>query len=459
MFQGLSTALTALYAQRGALETTGNNIANVNTEGYTRQRVDMESIGGSTIPSFWNQSSKVGMGVTIKDVARLRDQFLETRGLQEHGTQGRLDRMTDTMQTIELSFGEPGENGIQRQLSEFWAAWDDVVNNPSEAAARSQVVEQAHTLTSVFQQSSRNLTQLADNSLDELKRNVTQLNGMAQNVADLNKAITRAINSGASANSLLDQRDLLVEKMSTLAGVTVQPTESGSIAVLVGGFAITRDDRVTNLEVDDSGTPVQLKWDADNNTATTTNGTKADVRGGDLSGLLEAITITVPKYRAQLDAVATSLITKVNTQHATGTDKNGNPGGPFFAGTSALTLEVDPALAADDSLIAAGAAGGGPLDIENARAMATFAESVLGPDADYRKLIDLLGVEAQRTFRQVDIQTSITNAVDVARQSTSGVNLDEEMANLVRFEKSYSAAAKYMSVMDQMLDTLLSMVR
>ena len=459
MFQGLSTALTSLYATRQALETTGNNIANAQTEGYTRQRVELSSIGTNVTPSYWSTGAKSGVGVSIDDIARLRDQFLESRGIQEHANQGELERMKSTYQTVELAFGEPGDSGLQSQLAQFWATWDDVANRPEDAAARSQVIEQAQTLVSVFSESASSLAKLKTSSVETLKSDISSINAMARNIADLNVAIKSAVNAGVSPNELLDKRDLLIHKMSSLASITVQPTEAGSVAIVIGGVAIVRDKTVNQLEVDDSGTPITLKWDVDGDPLTTTNGYAANVVGGDIGGILKSVNTIIPNYLAKLDSVASALITTVNTQHALGIDQAGNPGGVFFTGTTATNIGVDSTLAADSSLLAAGAAGGGELDGENARLMAAFASAQTGPDAEYRQMIDLLGVEAQRSYNQLNVQTNITNAIDAAREAASGVNLDEEMANLIKFQKSYNASARYLTIMDNVLDSLINIVR
>lgn len=459
MFQGLSTALTALYADRQALETAGNNIANVNTEGYSRQRVELQSLGGNLSPSFWAQSSRVGYGVSIQDITRIRDAFLESRGLQEHSTLGEMKRTQNVMQSMELSFGEPSDNGLQAQLAEYWAVWDDVANKPDDLAARSQVVEQGNTLASYFSQTAISIRNMKQSTTDGLKSNISSLNTMAQSVADLNRAIQSAVNSGSSPNALFDQRDAIVNKMADLAGVRVEPTASGSIAVMIGGIAIVRDDRANRLQVDESGANIVLRWDTDNNAATTTDGFPADLKGGDTGALMTALNVTIPKYLNLLNNVAADLISTVNTQHQLGIDQNGDPGIAFFTGTDAFTIGVSATLAADTRLVAAGASGGGPVDGENARLLANFAELQGGPDAEYRRLADIMGVEAQRANRQLAIQSEITNAVDASRQAASGVNLDEEMTNMVRFQKSYSAAAKYLTVMDEVLETLINIVR
>lgn len=458
MFQGLSTALTSLYAQRQALETTGNNISNANTEGYSRQRVDMSPISGNRYASFFATPARVGLGVNVDDISRLRDQFLESRGATEHGTQGRLAAVEGTMGSIEKIFAEPSENGLQEQMAEFWSNWDEVVKSDNDAT-RSLVIEQAKTLVTVFNQAHNDLQKMKETSIEKVKTDVSGMNAMAKNIADLNRAITNATNSGATPNELMDQRDLLISKMSQVADVTIKHGEANSLSVYIGGTAIVRDDRVTTLQMNTTPSGVELRWDVDGDPNTITDGFAANITGGEIGGLLDSINNIIPRYTALLDGVAANLIDTVNTQHALGQDKNGDPGADFFTGTGAGDIAVDSTLAADVKLLAVGASGGGVNDVENARAMADLAGKQTGPDAVYRQLIDILGVESQRSTRQLNIQNDVVNSVDMQRLSASGVNLDEEMTNLIRFQKAYNASAKYLTVMDDALGTLIGMIR
>jgi flagellar hook-associated protein 1 FlgK len=134
-FRGISASLTALHANQRAMEVTANNIANVNTEGYTRQRVNLTEIGGPSVPGVHAQARPVGDGVMIDNVQRLRDAFLESRGRVEHGQQAYLQGTQQTLGRIEAAFAEPGENALQAQLGEMWNAFADVANKPDDQAA------------------------------------------------------------------------------------------------------------------------------------------------------------------------------------------------------------------------------------------------------------------------------------------------------------------------------------
>jgi flagellar hook-associated protein 1 FlgK len=456
VFQGLSTALTSLYASQKALETTGNNIANANTQGYSRQTVLLEPNGTGTGGSYWSGRSKVGTGVNVADVIRLRDAFLDSRSLSEHGSQGELNKLKDAFNTLELSFKEPSETGLNKQIANFFASWDDVTD-ATDVSSRSSVIEQARTLVTGLQQTANDLEELAKTAKQSLRNDVKQLNAWAQNVADLNVAIQAANSGGTSPNALLDQRDALVSKMADYAGVSTQPTQNGSISVQVGGVSIVRDAEVRALQVDDSGSPLVLRWDGDKDPNTSADGVEALVLSGSIKGSFDTVAGILPRYRTLIDSVATNLISTVNTQHQAGIDVNGTAGVAFFTGTSAANISVNSVVAGDTTRLAVRQVGGGAKDAENARAMAKLAELQTGPLVEYRNLINTLGVEASRASNRASIQDDIVNNVDGARDSISGVNLDEEMTNMIRFQKSYTATAKYLNVMNEMLDSLIAL--
>jgi flagellar hook-associated protein 1 FlgK len=458
MFQALNTALTSLYANRSALEVTGNNIANVNTEGYTRQRVQTTEISGNAA-ALYAKSSKTGYGVQVGDVTRVMDQYYQSRTIAEHGTLSQLNAQNTGFTTIQDAFAEPSDRSLQSSLTNFWKSWDDLSNSPSDAT-RSAVVETSQTLTSQFRTVSNTLTDMSGASLNRLKSEIDQVNSYAKGIADLNTAIATATNSGGEVNSLLDKRDVLVSKVSDLIGVTVRHGSANTISLLVGGSSLVSGSTSNTLQVDDTGTPVTLRWDKDGDPTTVTDGVALGVSGGDISGQLDLINTTIPKYKGLLDGVAANLIGLVNTQHASGLDKSGNPGGAFFSGTDASTIGVDAAVVADPTLIAASATGttSGSSDGENARRMADLARAGTGPDKVYAQLINVLGIEAQRVKNQAATQQSITNTADANLQSSSGVSLDEEMTNLISYQRSYDSAAKYMSVINDVLGTLINMV-
>lgn len=573
-FGALRTALTALYAQRRGLEVTGHNISNANTEGFSRQRVDTAADTGPMVPAFFSRWEGSGMGVSIKDVTRTRDLFLETRSHLEHGAESSLQRTQGVLGRLELLFNEPGDQGIQKQLADFWAGWDDVANRPEDLAARRQLVERATTLTTTVNKVATDMSALRTSMIDELDAVVSEINSLATNIADLNEAIQTARVSGLEHNDLLDQRDLLVSQLSDRIGVRVRQADNGMVDVFVEGGTIVRGDVVETLYVDTSGATVDVRW--------TKDGYAANSATGDVGGLLSSINDIVPRYlyganttwgaadtAPGLDDIAYQLMTAVNGLHASvggsivaaqqdqsaagvlsfQLSLNGAPnvtvnlagadwtddaatlgaslqaavdaavGGPpgqvvatvsqpggagtalevslagatagdtltvqaaganqglaVLLGTTALgrdgvggraffsvnaatpgaaTLAVDAGIAADPLQVAAARAGSGALDGGAALALAALADQVSGPDQSYRAFIVRLGVETQTANRRAAIQRDATRQVDQAREAQAGVNLDEEMSGMILFQHAYSAAARYMTSIDEMLETLI----
>ena len=453
-FSGLNVGLSSLYAQRRGLEVTGHNIANANTEGYSRQRARLQADGGPVVPAYYSRWNGAGNGVTVADVQRLRDVFLESRAVQERGSEAGLRGRSVVLGRVEAILSEPGDLGLQAQLSEFWSGWDDVANQPTDLAGRSQLLQRAQTLATGLNQASDRLAAQWSASHEQLGATVHDINATAQAVAALNAGVMSATKAGLSPNDLSDQRDLLVQRLGDLAGVSLRTGDAGSVDVYVGGTALVRGASAERLAVGGPTTlttpagTASLAWERDGQPAPA---------GGAAAGLLAAVNEVLPRYRDGLDAVAVSLRDRVNAQHRLGFDPTGAPGGDFFSGTSAKNLAV--ALAGPGAIAASsspGADGTGDRGGANAAAMAELAGSPNGPDARYRTTIVELGVDAQTANRRLAIQSDILRQVEAQRESEAGVNLDEEMANMLAYQRGYEGAARFVTAVDQMLDTLIN---
>ena len=452
-FSGLNLGLTSLYAQRRGLELTGHNIANANTEGYSRQRLQLEANAGpllGAVHSVWNGA---GNGVEVADVQRLRDSFLESRALTERGTDTALRGGQVLLSRVEAILTEPSTSGLQAQMAEFWEGWGPVANKADELAARSQLLERASTLATGLNQASAQIGLQWAATHEQLNATVDEVNAIVASVADFNRAIVTATRSGLSPNDITDQRDVLVQRLGELVGATVRPAEAGAVDVFLGGTALVRGADFERLQVQGSEeltTPagtVSIGWERD--------GYVAPV-GGAAGGMVNGLNDILPRYRDGLDAIAVKLVETVNAQHARGYDQDGQPGGDFFSGDSAASLSV---AISDTRLIAAGSTPGdgtGNNNGTNAADMAELGDLDNGPDTSYRQLIVKLGVEAQTANRRVEIQANILGQIDAAREAEAGVNLDEEMTNMLAYQRAYEGAARFISAVDSMLDTLIN---
>jgi flagellar hook-associated protein 1 FlgK len=444
-FDGLSTGLSALYAQRRAVEVAGQNIANVNTEGYSRQRVGMVADSGPVTPGLFSRYEGPGMGVRSVDVVRIRDQFLEARAHREQATGRYLTTMQTALGRVEQAVGEPSDTGIGSQLSDFWAGWDDVGLNPADPAARAQLIERASTLAASIRQLDSSLAALSDASVSQLDALVADVNTVAGRVAELNGSIRSATAAGMSANELADQRDLLVLQLARQVGATTRVGDDGGVDVYLGAMALVRGTGTEPLTFDVGSGPgtVRVVW-ADDGISTAV--------GGEAAALVETVNLLVPGQRAELAGVAQALHDDVNGIHATGFDQDGNPGGTFFS-MGPNGIEVAAGVAGNTRAVAASATAGA---VDGSIAQQLAGQK--GPDVAYRELVVRLGVATQAANRRVEVQDSIVRQVDAARESQAGVNIDEEMTNLVAFQHAYSAAARFVTVVDELIDTIIRMV-
>jgi flagellar hook-associated protein 1 FlgK len=458
-FSSLNAATTALWAQRRALDVTGQNIANVNTDGYSRQRVDLQAIGGSVVPAFFSTSPGIGAGVSADDVTRIRDAFLEGRGHLETANSARMTAEVDSLALVERAFREPGKTGIQSLLSDVWNGFEDVANNPKDDAARAQVLQQLDTLVGGLHFSQESLGAQWKQTRENLDVLVKDVNASAVTIASLNKAIKGANQIGMPANDLADQRDLLIMKLAGQVGATARPGEYGVVDVVVGGMSLVAGSSASPLKVVGRTSPDQILA-GDTPRIVTAAGEYAVRAGGTAGGQINALGDIIPTYRAALDGIAKDLADTLNAQHQLGFDRNGGPGKPILSGTTAAGIAV--ALTKPEDIAASSVGVLPPLppvpstDKGNADKIAAMRDLPLGTDTKYRKMIVELGVQASVANRNLDIQSVITTQVDAARESVAGVNLDEEMTNMLSYQHAYAAASRMITAIDETLDQLIN---
>ena len=427
-FFGLQTSLRGLLTQQQALDLTGHNIANANTQGYSRQEALLEPTRPYVLPANsvnTGAGAQLGSGVDVAAIRRIRDQFLDLQYRAQQMSLGDATARTNSLDQVEGAFAEPSDDGLAAQLKNFWDAWSAVANAPENAGARSALVTTAQTLTAAFRTISDQLTTVAQQAQDEYDA-ITGANGdvanMASELAGLNRAIGDAVFRGQQPNDLLDRRDQLVDRLSQLAQVSVTDTGDSRWRIDFGGVTLV-----------DPSTPTGYTWPQ---TLTTP--------GGKLGALLDLASATGPAltYRTQLDGVAADLVRSVNALHTST---------PFFdpAGTTAATISVVATSATVQT-------GSGTASGENDVAQAIARLRGGTTDQLYQSLVARIGTESQAAGRAQSTAQSLVDSIDGRRQSVAGVSLDEEMTNLIRFQRGYQASARTMTTIDEMLDTLVN---
>jgi flagellar hook-associated protein 1 FlgK len=457
-FSGITTALNALMAHRQSIDVAGQNVANANTVGYTRQRADLTAVSATGHGGLFTKIDAPGWGVQVTSVTRIVDGFVDSRQRDAHAASAFADAVQGAWTGIEQIVNEPSTTGISAQLSDFWASWHDVVNHPDDEATRSQLLSQARTLVDTITTSRSAVDAQFTSARDQLKAVAQEINGTAKSVAELNDRIRTAQATGSQVNEMADQRDQLVLHLSRLTGASARANNDGTVDVLLGGSMLVSGDRSTAVQVAGAGQVDEVATAAGPVHLEFTDGRAAIVTSGQAGGLLNAMNSAYPSAAAGLDKLAKTLADSVNTLHAKGRGLDDDPAAPlpdrdFFTGTNARNIAV---AITDPRAVAAAADGKGTFDATLADQIAGLEGASNGADVTWRSYVAQVGVDAQAATRRVTLQESVTRQADSARDSVSGVSVDEEMTNLLMFQRAYEGAARVMTTVDQMLDTLIN---
>jgi flagellar hook-associated protein 1 len=467
-FHGLELGKRGLYAQQSALSTTGHNIANANTTGYTRQRAEMQATKAISYPGMHSDTSpsQIGTGVEVNKLVRLREEYLDVQIRGENKNLGYWEAKSDTLSKIEEVLNEPSETGLAATMDQFWKGWQELAKNPDSAAARGVVKQRAIAVAETFNYLSGSLNQMKDDLKTVINTKETEVNSLAEQIGSLNDQIARMLQNNYQPNDLLDQRDVLVDQLSKLVNVKTMPTQpvNGMVDVFIGSEPLVSGRNAGKLEIgyDSTGQFV----DPSKTTITLNGVTKqAPIDSGELYGRMESFgilgddkTSTIPGMKDQIDALAKKFIDSVNDVHKIGIGLDGSTGLAFFTGTTAADIAVNKDMTSLDK-IAAGApeTGGGSStgNGKNAQLIGNLQSST-GIDDSYRNIIGQLGIDSQESQRMRDNSEVIVNQIENRRQSVSGVSLDEEMANMIKFQQAYNASARMVSVMDECLDKIIN---
>ena len=482
-FSDLGVGLSGLEAQQVGLDTVGQNVANANTPGYEEEEVELGAVG--TVQHLGFDQSPLhlpGDGVDVEGVQRLDNTFLQAQSYTAQADQGLLTAQQSGLQSVQGNFPEPSSNGISGELTQFWQDWSSLANDPSDGSTRSVLVEDAGTLTSSLNQTSSALSTLSQQTVQDIQSTLVGVNQDASQIAALNQQIVQGTAGSGSVDELEDQRDELVSQLSNQLGVNVTYSSNGTVNVNSGGEALVSGVNYQKLSLSSSGPPYSLVWGNDQNTYQPSSGA--------LAGKLDVVNNYIPGYQQGLDQVAQSLMGSVNKLMSTGYDLNGNQGVPFFLGTGAADIEVNPAIASNPSEIAAassqssagvtnqdGSVAAEVGELPNSQTVAMLepangwasggsapswsgGTTTTGTEADvaYNQLVTSVGQATSSANNQLSAQQTVTTNVNSALQSATGVNTDEEMAKMVMYQNAYDASAKFISIVETTLQSLITMV-
>jgi flagellar hook-associated protein 1 FlgK len=423
--QGIQTALSGLLAEQQAIDVTGNNITNANTEGYSRETAVLQTSEPLHIPALSSVTGEGGQlptGVSVAGYTRIRNTYLDAEYRNQNTALGAANAQAEALQQAQSAFQEPSSSGLASRLSAFWSAWGELAEAPSEEG-KVGVVSAATGLTDTLHQLAAQLQSVEGQATAQYAA-ITGPSGEvasdAEQLAKLNHQIKLSLQAHQQPNELEDSRDTLIDKLSSLASVTVTKEADGTDTVTFGNAALPLVEGST------------VNWPQALTAAA----------GGQLGALLGLTgpTGTLASYQSALGEVAATLASSVNELH-TAT--------PFFKGTTAATLEV-AVTPAEVQASTEGAPG--------ANNVALAIAGLRGGAADqrYAALVEQVGAGVQNAKVNQTNSQAVLTAVSGQRQAVSGVSLDEEMTNLVTFQRGYQASAQALNVMDEMLNTLIN---
>lgn len=465
---GFSIATSGLAAQQRALETISHNIANANTPGFSRQSTAITPAEPMKVSG--RRAGMVGTGANATTISRQRNGFLDLQYRNENTKLAENQTLADTLAKVEGVFGEPSESGLRTMTERYWTAWQDLSLNPESIAARGSVAEAGQALATSLNSVASNIQQYREDLNLRVKNTVTDINILSSQIASLNKQISAITSLGQQPNDLKDQRDLAVDKLSALVEVRTQDNEDGSIKVTAAGRVLVEGAESVPMGTELKGTEGFVDI--------TSYGVA--LLPNEMRGELKALVdlrdkITAPDDPSgilyKINQMAKGMADAINTQHRAGFDLNGDKGEDFFVSLDgnpigAGNIQVNPHLLTGtlglNKLAASASATAGKGDNSNVmKIIAIKTQNVLSGgrstiDDYYKEIITSIGVQTQAANRMVTNQKNLLEFVDGQRESNSGVNLDQEMSELIRFQHAYNASAKVLSVMDTMLEQLIS---
>lgn len=503
-FMGLSIANTGLSASQAGLATTTNNISNVNTTGYSRQVVSQIAVGPAAVYS----SNYVGSGTEVTGVDRVRSFRLDQKYWQENSSLGEWETKSDYLTEIENILGTSSDDTtFTTTMDDFYSALEDLSSDPSSSASRAAVSEYGQAVCDYLNDAAQRLSDLRDDVNTDIKTTVDEINSYTQQIADLNQRISSAAASGASTSNLEDQRDVLLDSLSSLVDVDVSQKTIGTAAdgtdittytLSVNGTTLVDGDKARQLECYAATDGMYgIRWTDTGEEFDTGDGgsLKAylDLRDGDGTG---GASKGIPYYMNQLDDFARTFAEAFNegiykdgtsyySGHAGGYGLDGTTGIRFFtyddlssddfeasgtdtdsryANITAANISVSSDIQEDTDKIAASSSSSDTSgNNENADDLISICSDTRmfdsgSPEDFYNSIVATLGTASSYAGRQYDLQSAVVSYIDDSRSSVSGVSTNEETVNMTKYQQAYEASAQAITTWNEIYQVTINMV-
>lgn len=458
-FFGIEIAKKALFASQKAQENVAHNVANANTPGFSRQRVVLESTYTKPFSGLYTGTGEVqvGTGVRIGDITRIRDSFTDMQYRDENSSLGQWSVQTDILKQVEAIFSEPSDIGISSVLTKFWQSLEELSKNPEAIEIRETVKERAVTLADTINHTARQLNEILGDINFRISVKVDEVNTLARQIASLNGEIRHMELTGTTAADLRDKRDLLLDQLSKIVDIETYEDQNGLFSVNVGGAILVKGTEYNTITFNKTDLSTLPMWQGFN--------IPISSKKGELIGLLELRDKKVGGYLSDLKTFTKTFADKFNEIHKSGYDLYGNQGMDFFVYNpldSGDLLFVNSNIISDVKKIAAAETSTGiPGDNRNALKLADlryqYIDALKGTIDDYYgALISRIGIDSQEAQRMTESQEYMVSQLDERRKEISSVSIDEEMAKMIMYQHAYNAAARMITAMDEMIETIVS---
>lgn len=446
----LLTGMQALDATEAALQTTSNNIANANTAGYTREEADLSSNAEN-----FSGGELTGGGVTVDNIQSVRDELLNLQIQQQTSLQGQADTESSSLQTIQSLFSSTGED-IASTLSAFSSSLAQLSANSSNSATQQGVLSAAQNLAESFNSTATGLESAQSSADQDVTQTVAQINSLTTQIAQLNAQLTPTVMSEQNGGTIEDQRDELVQQLSALTNVSITQSSDGEVITTGDGTPLVMGAQSFNLQTTTGSDGFQQVLDSEGNNIT------SSISGGQLGGAIQVRDTIIPSYLSSLNALASQFAASVNAAQAEGYDSNGNAGAALFSlpsNSADAASGITVALTSGSQIaVSSDGTSGSNGNVTNLLAAVNGDMSSGQTPADaYSDLVDKVGTDASNASTQSSALSQNILQLTNQQSSVSGVSIDEETTNLIRYQTAYEAAARVVSTIQALSTVTLDM--
>jgi flagellar hook-associated protein 1 FlgK len=456
----------AMMNSQTALQTTSHNIANKTTEGYSRQRVEVQ-----TAVPIVEGNKQMGMGTRASAVTRTNNPFLEKQLQKETGQLGMQKGREGALLQVEQVFNEQMNKGLNQYMTDFFNGFRELSNNPESSTSRTMVKEAGEALVKDFKRVDDQLTSIQKDVDERVKSETDEVNKMVREVASLNEKIAEVEVQGIPANDQRDRRDVVLKKLNEKIDIHYAEGDQGQVTVSTAGNAILVSGFDHNeLQTHENSETGRIDVFFTANESTPPFKITDRIKGGTIGGALTVRDQIIPDFKNKIDQVAYTFANEVNRAHVEGFDRNGRQGLLFFempnqVAGAAQEIKLNEMIVDDVNRIAAGAKPGAIGDNTVANVISQLQHKEVMDDGTstlddfYNSQVGRVGVLAQRAVKSRESQDNILSQLNTIRESVSGVSLDEETTNMIEFQRAFDASARVIKTADEMFDTVLNLKR